>query len=380
MNNKYIYCIPCLFTISAENNYKDIIKDVKYDNYQEKINDFKKLKNDSPEYLYNYCILLKNVIFLNILADNVNDYVVEVKNILTKLISKNIRKYNILAVNEILDLYNFFLKRGCEYIQIKKYHEALNSFKTAKSLYKTHEINIKIGFVNQLLENIDEAIVVYETERIELENENKSKKTSKKKKLKNKKYLETININLINIILAKNDTTEVLKRINRELYKDPQNVQYLYILHILKTQYNIDINKYLSINDNILLFQQGILAFLNKEYEEAYDKLSLLKLKDIEHLKVFSDILYNYAIKIQNILLDKNIKNNDIYHNKELLKKLISNNIKTCNKILTLNSRDKKTIKRLCILYLVSKNNKEAEKLITERKIKLDELNMKDLL
>ena len=129
---------------------------------------------------------------------------------------------------------------------------------------------------------------------------------------------------------------------------------------------------------NILLFQQGILAFLNNEYEEAYDKLSLLKLKDIEHLKVFSDILYNYAIKIQNILLDKNIKNNDIYHNKELLKKLISNNIKTCNKILTLNSRDKKTIKRLCILYLVSKNNKEAEKLITERKIKLDELNMKD--
>ena len=373
MNNKYIYCIPYLFTISAENNYKDIIKDVKYDNYQEKINDFKKLKNDSPEYLYNYCILLKNVIFLNILADNVNDYVVEVKNILTKLISKNIRKYNILAVNEILDLYNFFLKRGCEYIQIKKYHEALN-------IYKTHEINIKIGFVNQLLENIDEAIVVYETERIELENENKNKKTSKKNKLKNKKYLETININLINIILAKNDTAEVLKRINRELYKDPQNVQYLYILHILKTQYNIDINKYLSINDNILLFQQGILAFLNKEYEEAYDKLSLLKLKDIEHLKVFSDILYNYAIKIQNILLDKNIKNNDIYHNKELLKKLISNNIKTCNKILTLNSRDKKTIKRLCILYLVSKNNKEAEKLITERKIKLDELNMKELL
>jgi len=382
MCKKYIICIPYLFKITAENNYKNIIKNIDYDNYQLKINEFKAIENDSTEYLYYYSILLKNVIFLNILADNVFDYVFEVKRVLSEILSRNIKKYKILAVNEILDLYNFFLIRGCEYIKIKKYGDALQSFNTAKSLYKTHEISIKIGFVNQLLENIDEAITIYEEERIEIEkeNNNKKKRLSNKKKKENLKYLETININLLNIILAKNDTEEVLKRISVELNKDPKNIQYLHILNRLKTEYKIDIDKYLSIKDDILLFQKGILDFLNKEYEEAYEKLSLIKLKDIEHLKVYSDIIYNYSLKLQSLLLDKNNKDNQKYETKDLYKNLISENITTCKKILKLDSKDMKTVKRLCVLYLANRDNKLAEDLILERKIKLDELNMKDLL
>lgn len=380
MCKNYIICIPYLLKISAENNYKKILKNIDYDNYQYKINEFKAIENNSPEYLYYYSILLKNVIFLNILADNVFDYVFEVKKVLSELLSKNIKKYKVLAVNEILDLYNFFLMRGCEYINIKKYSDALQSFNTAKSLYKTHEINIKIGFVNQLLENIDEAINIYEEERVEIEKENndKRKKLSKKKKKENLKYLETININLLNIILAKNDTEEVIKRISVELNKDPQNIQYLYILNRLKTEYKIDIDKYLSIDKNILTFQKGILAFLNNEYEESYEKLSLINLKDIEHLKAYSDILYNYSLKLQSSLLNKNNKDNEKYKTKDLYKKLISEDIITCKKILKLDSKDIKTVKRLCVLYLANRDNKLVENLILERKIKLDELNMKD--
>ena len=37
-----------------------------------------------------------------------------------------------------------------------------------------------------------------------------------------------------------------------------------------------------------------------------------------------------------------------------------------------------KTVKRLCVLYIANRDNKLAEDLILERKIKLDELNMKD--
>lgn len=380
MCKNYIICIPYLIKISAENNYKNIIKDVNYDNYQSKIDEFKVIENDSPKYLYYYSILLKNVIFLNILADNVYDYVFEIKKILSDLLSKNIKKYKILAVNEILDLYNFFLIRGCEYVNIEKYSDALQNFNTAKSLYKTHEINIKIGFVNQLLDNIDEAINIYEEERIEIEKENndKSKKLSKKKKKENLKYLETININLLNIILAKNDTDEVIKRISVELNKDPQNIQYLHILNRLKTEFKIDIDKYLSKNFKILYFQKGILDFLNNEYEESYKKLSLLKLKDIEHLKAYSDVLYNYSLKIQSFLLDKDNKDSEKYKTKDLYKHLISENIKICKKILRLDSKDMKTVKRLCVLYLANRDNKLAEDLILERKIKLDELNMKD--
>jgi len=103
-------------------------------------------------------------------------------------------------------------------------------------------------------------------------------------------------------------------------------------------------------------------------------------LKDIEHLKVYSDIIYNYSLKLQSLLLDKNNKDNQKYETKDLYKNLISENITTCKKILKLDSKDMKTVKRLCVLYLANRDNKLAEDLILERKIKLDELNMKDLL
>ena len=56
MCKNYIICIPYLIKISAENNYKNIIKDVNYDNYQSKIDQFKVIENDSPKYLYYYSI------------------------------------------------------------------------------------------------------------------------------------------------------------------------------------------------------------------------------------------------------------------------------------------------------------------------------------
>ena len=380
MCKKYIFCFSAILKIYSENNYKDIIKDINYDNYQSKIDEFKSIQNNSCEWLYYYSVLLKNVIFLNILADDIDDYILEIKNILSELLSVKNKKYKVLAVNEILSLYNFFLKRGCEYIQIKKYHDALKAFNIAKSLYKTHEINIKIGFVYQLLENIDEAIRIYEEERlsIEEENNNKKKKISRKNRKDNIKYLETININLLNILIKRNNIEEVGKRIYVELNKDPQNIHYLSILNKLKTECNIDISKILSTNSKILSFQYGILDFFNEEYEEAYNKLSTIKLKNIEHLRIFSDLLYNYTLKLQSILLDKNIKDGEKIKNKDKYKNLIKENIKTCKKILKLDSKDIKTVKRLCVLYLSLRDTKSAEKIIIERKIKLDELNMKD--
>ena len=380
MYKKYIVCFSVFLKISAENNYKEILKDIDYDNYQDKIDEFKSLKNNSCEWLYNYSILLKNVIFLNILADDIDDYVSEIKNVLSELLSLNKKKYKILAVNEILSLYNFFLQRGCEYIQIKKYDDALKSFDTAKSLYKTHEVNIKIGFVNQLLENTDEAIRIYEEEMLAIEEENNNKKNriTNKKKKENIQYLEIINSNLINILLSKNNIEEIIKRISVELKKDPKNIHYLSFLNKLKNEYKLDISTYLSIDKNILYFQEGILAFFNKDYEESYDKLSKLKLKNIEHLKIFSDLLYNYTLKLQSMLLDKNIKDSEKSENKDIYKNLINENIVVCKKILKLDSKDINTVKRLCVLYLSLRDTKSAEKIIVERKINLDDLNMKD--
>ena len=80
-------------------------------------------------------------------------------------------------------------------------------------------------------------------------------------------------------------------------------------------------------------------------------------------------IFINFTrINSSNIISPKNI----------LFYILISENIKICKKILRLDSKDMKTVKRLCVLYLANRDNKLAEDLILERKIKLDELNMKD--
>ena len=377
MYKNYIYCLPVIFNISASIDYKIITYNVNYDNYEDKINQFESIKNDSPEYLYYYSILMKNVLFLNVISDDFDKYLVKLKDLYTELYKKNVKKYNILTTNESLSLYNYFLSRGCEYISIKKYELAKKSFNIAKEFYNTHEINVKLAFISQLLGNIDEAIKMYNEEKRIIDEENNDKRKYPKKHIKNNiKLLETINLNLLNVYLIKKDFIALLKFLINEFEKKPDNINYIEILHRLKVNHDVDITPYLSKDNKERVFQDSVLDFFDKKYPDAYKKISTIKLKKHEHLKFYSDLLYNYAADLQNFILNKNNKENVKIKNKQILDNLIKENINVCKQLLKINSRDKYIVNRLCVLYIVNKENKTAEDFIMERKINVKELHM----
>ena len=377
MYKKYLFCLPVIYNISANIDYLNIIKDVNYDNYEEKIQQFESIKDDSPEYLYYYGILIKNVLLLNIISDDFDKYFSKLKKLYNDLLSKNIKKYNILTTNEALFLYNYFLARGCEYINIKKYEQAKKSFNIAKEFYETHEINIKLAFINQLIGNIDEAVTIYNNEKQLIENEiNNKRKFTRRHITENKILIETVNLNLLYIFLLKKNYTDLLKFLAVELDKQPYNINYIEILHNLNKNHDIDIAQYLNKNEKIRNFQSAILDFFDKNYKDSYTKLTDFKFKDIEHLKFYSDLLYNYALELQKIINNKDIKEYLKVKDKQTHDKIIKENIDICKEILKFTSNDRSVVNRLCVLYIVNKENKIAEDFIRERNINIKELDM----
>lgn len=335
-----------LTSINSSVKYHSIVKDVNFDNYPEKIKQFETCKKNTPAYWYYYGILYKKIILLNLLSNKLDSLVEEMKSKLTNAISFNSnKKYKIFALNEFIFIYNLFLERGCEYLKIKKYDKAIKSFYTAKKFFNDIEIDLKIAFAKQLEKKYDESIRIY----------NACKESTEDKNILNK-----ININLIEIYMVKKNFDQTKEIIKSEFEKNSCNIQLLEILSTLKNKHNINTEDILSKDKEIYNFQNAVIKYFNKSYKESYQLLDKLKLKKLDQLIFFSDVIYKYAVLAQNNSCENN-----------MLMSLINKNIKICNKILKMDPKNIEITKRLINLYIAISDYKNADKIIKNKKINL---------
>lgn len=341
MRNFIVLLLVNIININAFSKYYYTVENINFDNYGKKIKQFEINRKNTPDYWYYYGVLYKKIILLNLVSNKLNYFIEEMKSKLSTSIKFNNKKYKIYSLNEFIFMHNLFLERGCEYIKIKKYDEAIKSFNIAKTFYDNVETDIKIAFSKQLKKEYTESINIYNT-CIE--------------KTTDKKLINEININLINIYIIKKDFDKVKKIIVDELKKDNYNIKFLEILSKLKYKYNIEINNLLSNDKKIYDFQTSVIYYFNKSYKEAFNLLDKLNLKRTEQLILFSDVIYNYSIFIQENTNDEST-----------LRMLINKNIKLCNKILKLDGKNIGIAKRLLTLQLSIRDYKNAEKTIKKQ-------------
>ena len=334
-----------LTNIHTSVKYHNLIQNVNFDNYPEKIKQYESYKKNTPTYWYYYGVLYKKIILLNLLSNKLDNLIEEMKSKLTKTITFDDKKYKILALNEFIFIYNLFLERGCEYLKIKKYDKAIKSFNIAKSFFNNIEIDIKIAFAKQLEKKYDESINIYNT---------------CKESTKDNNTINKININLIEIYMIKKNFDQVKEILKSEFEKNNCNIQLLEILSRLKYKHDTNIEDILSKDEKIYNFQNAVIHYFNRSYEQSFKLLDKLNLKKLDQLILFSDVIYQYTILSQNNSCENN-----------LLISLINKNIRICNKILKIDNKNTEIIKRLINLHIAINDYKNADKIIQTKKINL---------
>ena len=350
-NMMYIFFILGFFgliDILPTVNYQNFVGDVKFDNYEDLINKFEKNKDNSAKYWYFYGVLLKKITMLNLISDKLEYYVYKTREAFINSSKFDDRKYSSLSVNEMISMYNLFISRGNEYMEIGRLNDSLLSYTIARDFYNSIDVNVQIAFVYQLLNNTTEAINLY-LKCISMKPVNE--------------LLVRINLNLIDIYLNTNEIDKAVQLLKNILTTDPKNIFYLTILEKMKNVNSIKIDDLISSDPKIRKFQRGVIFFREGKYKESYELLKDLKLNDVNHKKLFSDVLYNYCLILQLIKTTTDEFN-----------RLVRKNISLCNDILYSEKDNEEIFKRIIDLYLSIGEIDEAEKFIQKRKIDLKKL------
>lgn len=344
----FIFGFFSIIDVFSSFDYKKYTENVKFDNYEEFISEFEKNKVNSARYWYYYGLLYKKITMLNLISDRFQYYVSKTKDTFMNSLKFKDSKYNFLSINELISMYNLFLSRGNEYIEIGRLDDALLNYVIARDFYECEDINVQIAFVYQLMNKTKDAVDLY------------LKCISKKPK---KELLDRINLNLIDIYLKTNEIDKAVQFLKEMLALEPTNIFYINILVKMSNDYGIKIEKMISSDSKIRNFQRSVIFFCEKKYKESYELLKDIKLKNVTHKKFFSDVLYNYCLDLQNAKT-----------NKDEFTKLIEMNISLCNDILYSDTKNEYLMKRIIDLYVSIGKIDEADNFIRDRGIDVRKL------
>lgn len=328
------------YSFSKEEDYNKLVLNTSNDNFSESVKIFEdvEIKKRDAKYWYFYGCLYHNALLYNILSDDINIYFSKTLESYNNSLTFKNKEYNTYTSQNLVALYNTFMKRGIEYLKLNSFKYALEAFDYSKQIFEQELTpKVKKTFIKNIENNFNEVLAFSDL----LEYPNKTNE---------------IQYYFLDTYFKMNNFEKTLLLIEEMLLDDPYDIfalRFLYETKKIKKELNVQ--EYLSSNLLENEIQKAALLFFSRDFEKAYQTLKNIKYNK-KNIYLYCDILYNYCIYLQQ-------------QQNSSFKKHAKECITICKKIFYDNYKNKKILKRLYYLYMSINDTKSADKIVKFHKI-----------
>ena len=304
------------YSFSKEEDYNKLVLNTSNDNFSESVKIFEdvEIKKRDAKYWYFYGCLYHNALLYNILSDDINIYFSKTLEGYNNSLTFKNKEYNTYTSQNLVALYNTFMKRGIEYLKLNSFKYALEAFDYSKQIFEQELTpKVKKTFIKNIENNFNEVLAFSDL----LEYPNNTNE---------------IQYYFLDTYFKMNNFEKTLLLIKEILLDDPYDIfalRFLYETKKIKKELNVQ--EYLSSN------------LLENEIQK-------------ENIYLYCDILYNYCSYLQQ-------------QQNSSFKKHVKECITICKKIFYDNYKNKKILKRLYYLYMSINDTKSADKIVKTHKI-----------
>lgn len=328
------------YYFSKEIDYNNLVANTQNDNFSESVKIFEdvEINKKNVKYWYFYGCLYHNALLYNILSDDINFYLNKTLECYNNTLTFKNKEYNTYTSQNLVALYNTFMKRGIEYLKLNSFKYALEAFDYSKQIFEQELTpKVKKAFIKNIENNLKGVLSFADL----LETPGKKNE---------------IVYCFIDTYFKMNDFEKALQLIKEILLDDPYDLFALrYLYEIKKIKKELNVQEYLSSNLLENEIQKAALLFFSRDFEKAYQTLKNIKYNK-KNIYLYCDILYNYCVYLQQ-------------QQNSSFKKHVKECITICKKIFYDNYKNKKILKRLYYLYTSINDTKSADKIVKFHKI-----------
>ena len=329
MKKQYLFLIFLPISIIAKHDYSKIISNIKNNDYTQAFTSFDSIKQRDARYWYFYACLCHKQLIDNILSDDVEEYFNNTLSAYKKVFDFNDFRYRKYAEENLVSLYNLYMRRGVAYIKRILNREAVECFRHANIIFPNDKaVQIKILYTNILqnitvnIPDVDDILYKYLSLYLHISQKNYDKALEKIKSILQENKYDLFALKYLHQV---------------ENFKDAEK------------QY-IDNNKIYS----------AVIFYIDNNFKQAYDILKTLSVDDINLKKIYCEVMYKYCQELQTNKAQK-----------DLFTKIAHKCIGTCKDIFYKNHDDTKVLRILYFLYMSLDEVKSAEGIIKYHNIKI---------
>ncbi|MBQ2350479.1 MAG: hypothetical protein II393_04385 [Cytophagales bacterium] len=324
---QYLFLIFLPISTVAECDYGNVISNVKDNDYTRAFAFFSGLKDRDARYWYFYGCLCHKQFINNILSDDVEEYFNNTLSAYKNVFTFNGSKYIHYTKENLVSIYNLYMRRGVAYLKMDLHREARECFQHACVLFPTNRpARIKMLYTSMLEGMSVDAAAIHDIEY---------------------EYL------LLYVYISQNKYAEALSKIRSLLLNNKYDFFAWLCLYQLREV--IDIKK--LYRDK---FYDAMMYYFNNDFTKAYSIMHLLSVDDINYQKIYYKVLYEYCHMLQN---GKN--------NKKLFSKVAHECIASCKSIFYDNHSETDILRTMYYIYMSLGDVNAADDIIKYHKIKI---------